>query len=186
MRVLVCFLTVAQFLIVLPQCRAQNRAPGLELIAAPVEPGAPIFVNALLSNPSGARVLVIRENIQFPREKLVFVQARLGIVGDLAGAVMSLEMKDKSGAKVKDREAAQTLEVTITAKKTFSDGPLIEFQFRLADAKEQSIRLAHKADALDDQGKKIAGFTFADAEVAVTKDVAPPATPVLGCFFFTH
>ena len=46
--------------------------------------------------------------------------------------------------------------------------------------------LAHKAEALDDQGKKIAGFAFSDADVAVTKDVGPPPTPAIGCFFFTH
>jgi hypothetical protein len=190
MRKLVGGMTAALFLVLCAQSGAQSgtagRALNLEFISPPVKPGDPVFVNALLANPAGDHVLVIRENIQFPREKLVFSQARLGIAAELADAELSLNMKDKSGAKVKDKQAADSLEVTITAKKTFPDGPLIEFEFRLADPKTQSIPLTHKAEALDDQGKKIAAFTFSDVKVEVTKEVAPTPMPAIGCFFFTH
>jgi len=209
-RVVVGSLTVALFLLTGAQSRAQSagqasgqsatpsatpavtravtqtRALSLELISPPTKPGELVYVNALLANPGGARVLVIRETLQFPREKLVFSRAELGIAGSLADAVLTVDMKNKSGVKVKDKEAAEILEVAITAKKTFPDGPLIEFEFRLADAKEQSIPLTHKAEALDDQGKKIAAFSFSNVKVEITKDVDATPSPAIGCFFFTH
>jgi hypothetical protein len=178
-------LVAAQFLVALASCGAQDGALRLEFIAAPVRPGAPIYINAMLANPSGERVVVIREHIQFPREKLVFSQARLGISASLSDAALNVQMKDTSGAIVKDREAAQSLDVTISGKKTLEDGPLIEFEFRLVDSKEQSIRIAHTAEALNDQGAEIA-LAFSDAEVVVSETVAPPPAPAIGCFFFTH
>ena len=185
MRVRIGLLTGAQLLMALAPCGAQDGALRLELISAPVQPGAPVYVNALLANPSGERVVVIRQHIQFPREKLVFSQARLGIAGSLSDAELRLEMKDASGAKVTDKGAAQSLDITISGKKTFEDGPLIEFEFRPVNSKAESIRVAHTAEALDDQGGKIA-VAFSDTEVVVSENVAPPPAPAIGCFFFTH
>jgi hypothetical protein len=169
-----------------PAAAPNDKALSLELIAAPVKPGEPVFVNAMLANPGGERVRVIHQTIQFPREKLVFVQARLGIAADLADSTLALVMKDKSGAKTTSKDTAQSLDLTVTGKKTFQDGPFIELEFRLADNKEQTIKISHTADALDDQGKKIAGMTFADAQLIVSNDTAGPPAAAIGCFFFTH
>jgi len=180
-------LTAAQLLIAFAQCGAQDGALRLELISAPTKPSAPVYVNVLLSNPSGERVVVIRQTLQFPREKLVFSQVQLGIGASLSDGELKLEMKDGSGATVKDKEKAQSVEVTITGKRTFENGPLIEYEFRAVEGKGESVPLKHTAEAQDDQGKKIANLDFSNtAEVVLTEDVAPPPQPAIGCFFFTH
>jgi hypothetical protein len=158
----------------------------LELIAAPVKPGEPVFVNVMLTNPGGERVRVVHETLQFPREKMAFTSARLGIAGDLGDATLALIMKDKTGARTSNKEAAQSLDVTISAKQTMPDGPLIEFEFRLTDTKEQSIKLPHTAEVMDDQGKKIAGVKFTDAQLVVSESTSGPPSAAIGCFFFTH
>lgn len=186
MRVVGSFLLVAQFLVAITPCSAQERALRLELVSARVRPGAPVFVNAMFFNPGGASVHVIRQIIQFPREKLSFVGARMGLAGNLADAAMLVEMKDESGAKVNDKAAAESLEVTFTAKQTFQEGPLVEFEFRLADLKDQSIRVGHTAEALDDTGKKIPELAVSDAEVVVSEEISSEPRPAIGCFFFTH
>ena len=183
MKAVVC-LMVAQFLIAFTPCGAQDRALKLDLVSARVRPGAPVFVNAMLTNPAGAPVQAISQNIQFPPE-LVFTQARLGIAGNLAAASLSLEMKDKAGVKVEKKEAARSLHLTISAKQPLHEGPLVELEFRLADSKEQTIRLTHSAEAQDGQGKKIE-LVFSDTEVVVSEEIGSEPRPAIGCFFFTH
>ena len=64
---------------------------------------------------------------------------------------------------------------------------MLELEFKIADPKEQTIPLIHKAEAVDEQGKKIANFKFSpDVKVVISKEVEAPPTPALGCFFFTH
>jgi hypothetical protein len=184
--VLVCALFLAQLTVAHAQGGAQDEKLSLNLISPPVKPGAPVYLNAMFSNPSGAPVFEIRQTIQFPREKLVLSRARLGTAGDLAGAVLTVDMKDKSGVKVQDREAAETLELRITAQKPLQDGPLVELQFRLIDDKEQSIRLAHIAEALNSEGNKVPELAFSDTEVVVTAKTGPEAPAVFACFFYMH
>ena len=152
-----------------------------------MKPGDPVFVNSLLTNPGGLRLRVIHETVQFPRDKIVFTLARLGVAAELAEATMIVDLRDKAGVKVKDKQAAQSVDVTITAKKSLPDGPVLELQFRLADSKEQTIKLTHAAEALDEEGKKVAGLQVTTApELVVSSGLAPPPAAVLGCFFFTH
>ena len=190
-RLIVCALA-AQFLLAAAQCNAQDtqepKAKGfrLELASARVRPDAPIFVNAMLFNPNGEHVQVIRQTVQFPREKLMFFQARLGIAGDLAAANLSVEMKDKAGAVVKDRQVAESLNVTVTAKRPLEEGPLVELEFRLVEAKDQTIPVTQSVEAIDDAGKRIASLTSSNTEVVVSGADSDAPRPAIGCFFFTH
>src|SRR5215475_4007045 len=134
----------------------QEKAPAadeakvnVELIAAPVKPDEPVFVNSMLTNPAGERVRVIHEMLQFPGDKLSFNDAELGISGSLADSDLKVVMKDSSGTPTTSKSAAQALEVTISGKQTIPEGPLIEYEFRLKDTKEQKIKIPHTVQILD-------------------------------------
>jgi hypothetical protein len=181
---------VSAYLALAPQCAAQDGDLRLDLAAATVRPDSPVYVNLMLSNSLGAQVYTVRESIQFPVEKLVFSRAQLGVAADLAHAQLSLEFLDKSGAKIKNKEGAQQIDINITATQPLPDGPLIELQFRLAGAtnerKDESIPLRHTAEALDEQGKKIAALQFSNAEVVVKQEPGEGPKPIMTCFFFSH
>src|SRR5690242_20421515 len=117
MRTFVRLACTALFLLALaPHSAAQDGELRLDLAAANVRPDVPVFVNVMLSNTVSAQLYTVRESIQFPGDKLLFSKAQLGIAADLAHADLKLEMKDKSGAKVDSKKAAQRVDLTITAK----------------------------------------------------------------------
>jgi hypothetical protein len=165
---------------------AQEPAFTIDLTAADVKPGSPVYVNVMLSNPGGARVVQLRESVAFPPEKLTFVRAQLSLASLAAGAALTLEMKDKSGATVQDREAAQRVDLRIAGKSPLEDGPLVELEFRLVEGSAQRIRLVHTVEALDDAGRALAGLEFADGHVVVTEETGPAPLPIHACFFYMH
>jgi hypothetical protein len=158
----------------------------LRLVSPPVELKAPVFINAILSNPTDAKISEIRQRLAFPRAQLRFMRARLGIAGEAAGAVLNVEMQDASGVRVEDREKAEQLAVTITATKPLPGGPLAEFEFRPVTAKEQSLRVRHTADAVDLEGEPVPSLAFSDVHVTVTRDPGMKPLKVFSCFFYMH
>ncbi|MSO21304.1 MAG: hypothetical protein EXQ56_12780 [Acidobacteria bacterium] len=192
MRAFVWLMVAAQFFVAatpaFTQDDAPDRVPKLELVSARVRPGAPVFLNAMITNPATAPIYVVRQSVEFPRASLTFVLARLGIAANMSFAEIAVEMKDASGTKVKEKAAAQKLEITITAKEPIRDGPLAELEFRLAaDTKEQTLIVKQSAEALDDKGKKVASLTVTPtAEVVVSESIGSEPRPAIGCFFFTH
>jgi hypothetical protein len=172
-----------------PQAPEQAAAKGvtLTLASASVEPGQAVYVNVMLANQIETRLVELRQTIDFPPDKLTFAGARLGVASDLAGATLTIEMKDRAGKKVEDRAAAARLEIAIAAtKQPLEDGPLLELQFRLGDVAPQSIRLTHKAQMLDDLGKMVTDLAFSDGHVVVASDTSPTPAAIMACFFYMH
>jgi hypothetical protein len=159
----------------------------LTLASAAAEPGQAAYVNVMLANQIAARLVELRETLDFPPDKLTFAGARLGVAADLAGATLTMVMKDRAGQTVEDRAAASRLEITIAAtKQPLEDGPLLELQFRLGDVTPQSIRVTHTAEMLDDLGKPVRDLAFSDGHVLVQADTGPAPAAIMACFFYMH
>jgi hypothetical protein len=163
------------------------QAVTLTLASAAAEPGQAVYVNVMLANQIAARLVELRQSLDFPPDKLTFAGARLGVAADLAGATLTMVMKDRAGKTVEDRAAAVRLEIAIAAtKQPLEDGPLLELHFRLGEVPPQSIRLTHKAEMLDDLGKPVAHLAFSDGHVLVQADTGPAPAAIMACFFYMH
>lgn len=179
-------LTVASSALGPSPAAAQQPSLRLRMVSPPVQPKARVFVNAILSNPTGEQVAQVYQSLTFSQAELEFIRARLAIAGDAAGATLTVEMQDASGATVEDPQKAERLEVTIAAKKPLPGGPLAEFQFRAPSEKEQSIRVRHVAEARDPQGQTLSALAFSDVHVTVTKKPGLQPLKVFACFFYMH
>jgi hypothetical protein len=159
----------------------------VHLVTVPVKPGAPaVFMTTVLANPEGVPIREVRQRIQFPREKLTYAGARLGIAAELAGGSLTLDLLDEAGKKVEARESAARLELKIAGRETLGNGVLLELQFRLVTDQPGSIPITHSAEALSADGKAFSELLSSDAEVVVTSDVAPPPPSIFACFFYMH
>ena len=67
------------------------------LTAQQVMPGAQAYVTIMLTNVPGADLSGLEQWVEFPKEKLLFVGARLSIAGDLAEAELKSELQDGTG-----------------------------------------------------------------------------------------
>lgn len=163
----------------------QEAVPTLQLFSQPVTFDGVVYVNGMLESP-GERVLELHQTIEFPHDKLQFTSARLGFAGDLAGATLAVEMRNRKGEKVEKRELAQLLDVRIAAKAPLGEGPVLELKFRVVEAKVQNIPITHRAEAFGPGGVPVTDLAFTDGEVVVTETVGPLAPVVFGCFFYMH
>jgi hypothetical protein len=164
----------------------QDSPLGLRLVSAATKPGGVAYVNVILANPEGAPVAEFRQRLQFPRDQLAFTNARLGIAASLAGATLTTTLMDGAGAVVQSKDEAEGVELRIVGTKPFPDGPLVELQFQVRATSDATVRLPHKAEALDREGTRMASLAFADGHIVVTSDLAPPPPPAFACFFYMH
>jgi hypothetical protein len=160
----------------------------LNVFAPPVTPGAPVFLNATLTNPTDAGVYELRQTLTFRREHLRFVGARLGIAAAVAAATLDVQLADASGAALEagSADAAARATLTISAASALPPGPLVEVEFRQVDAREQSIRVHQIAEARGQAGTPLPGLAFADVDVSVSTTRAPEPLKIFSCFFYMH
>ena len=173
---------VAATLAVSAPVRAQDeeRSVTVSLVSPQVRPGNDAYVNVMLGNASSSSVRVheLLERIEFPKDKLSFLEAHLGIAGDMAGAELKVEVQDKRagqspGADGADADAARfaVISLAVTGKRPIPDGPVVELVFRVpANLEDQVVILGHETVASSAGGAKIPDVVFEKGLVRVFRD----------------
>ncbi|MBI2820660.1 MAG: hypothetical protein HYX74_00415 [Acidobacteria bacterium] len=76
--------------------QAQEKT-SVALTAQQVMPGNQAYVTVMLINNPAVDVSQLQQWIEFPKDRLSYVSARMSIAGDLAEAELKVEVTDKSG-----------------------------------------------------------------------------------------
>ncbi|MBI4456066.1 MAG: hypothetical protein HY644_09230 [Acidobacteria bacterium] len=182
------WITAALLLMVFskPQGSAGGEKTILALTAAQVAPGNEVYVTVMLSNSPGVDVSQLKHWIEFPKSKLSFVRARLGIAGDLAEAQLAAELDDQPGQD-KDKGEIGTLYLSVSGKRPLPDGPVVEITFKIPSSlEEQTITLGHRGEATAADGQKLPQLVFEEGELKVSKEEAEKPPSIFSCFFYMH
>jgi hypothetical protein len=155
--------------------------------AALPKKGGTVTVNGSLVNPKSDPAYEVRQTLKFPIEHLQLTRVQLGVAGEIAGATMTVEYQNETGAKVDTAANSRQVSIVIKSKSSLPAGPLEEFRFIQTDEKEQTYKIQQTAEVRDSNGTALAELTYPkEIEVRITKTLPTGILPVFSCFFYMH
>ena len=167
--------------------KTENPKTSIGLTAQQVRPGSPAYFTVMLTNNPAADVSELREWIEFPKDKISYVSARLSIAGDLAEAELKVEVQDKADAPAADKGNVGVLAVSIIGKKPIPDGPVAEITFQIPPtAGEETLPLGHRVEATAPDGKKLTSLVVEPVSLKISKETPQLAPAIMSCFFYMH
>ena len=177
------FLMLSLAMVHVVQGYAQDQMTTVTLASPQAMPGNRTYVTSLLTNSAEISVYHLQHRLEFSQDKLTLVSTRLGIAANLANAVLTVE--EQPGAETNEGGNA-VLILTIKGDNAIPDGPVVEATFDVAHIAPQTIVLPHQLEAFDEQGEKISGVVFSDAEVHVSADQPDLPPAIFACLFYMH
>lgn len=161
------------------QAHAQTEKTTIAFNTPQVSPGERTYLSIELSNSGGDSVSRLEHWIEIPTRKLSYGNARQGIAADMAGAMLKVE-------ETPGEEDTLILHLSIQARQPIPDGALVEISLDVADIEPETLILPHRAEAFDDQGRKISDLDFSDARLHISYQTPDAPEIVFACFFYMH
>ncbi len=154
--------------------KAAGAGPTLTLTAPIAAPGERAVVMVRLDGTNGP-VQSLTMEVEFPTEKLAFVEARPAFHQDF-----TVEPKLTPG---KDPKGKSRLLVTATSVKPIEPGDAVELVFEVAKTvyTNQDAALTGVSSSLKTAGGQVEPVTLQDGKVTISV-----AALVFGCFFYMH
>ena len=161
--------------------KAQDKA-SLTLAGIGATPGSEVRFTVMFTNRPGGEVSQLRQWIEFPKNTLSYVGARLSIAAELAEAELKADVKDKS-----DAPDIGILTISIIGKKSLSDGPVAELIFEVpSTVPEQTLTLNHRAEGVGLDGKTLSEVAAEGGSLKISKEPVEVAPGLFSCFFYMH